>query len=63
MFEPKIKIPRELYDRLKQLAADQGYSSTDECIRHILEKATQAAAESLSEEQVRERLKGLGYLK
>lgn len=63
MFEPKIKIRRELYDRLAKVASSQGYSSTDEFILHLLEKAAQAADDSLSEEQVRERLKGLGYLK
>jgi hypothetical protein len=63
MFEPKIKIRRELYARLAKVASGQGYSSTDEFILHLLEKAAQAADDSLSEEQVRERLKGLGYLK
>jgi hypothetical protein len=63
MFEPKIKIRRELHDRLAKLAAAQGYSSTDEFILHILEKTAREAEESLSENQVRERLKGLGYLK
>lgn len=63
MFEPKVKIPRPVYDRLARLASRQGYSSTDEFILHLLEKAAQAADESLSEEQVRERLKGLAYLK
>jgi len=63
MFEPKIRIRRELYDRLAKLATSRGYSSTDEFILHILEKIAQENDDSLSEEQVRERLKGLGYLK
>jgi hypothetical protein len=63
MFEPKIKIRRELYARLTKLAEMRGYSSTDEFVLHILDQAAREADESLSEEQVRERLKGLGYLK
>jgi hypothetical protein len=63
MFEPKIKIRRELYARLAKLAETRGYSSTDEFVLHILDQAAREEDESLSEEQVRERLKGLGYLK
>ena len=38
MFEPKIKIERNLYATLKQAAQVAGYSSVDEFITHILEK-------------------------
>ena len=60
---PKIRISRNLHERLKTAAADQGYSSVEELVRHALEKAASEAEEDYSEEAVRERLRGLGYLR
>ena len=62
MFGPKVKLDRELYDRLARCAEAAGYSSTDEFIRHTLEKAAAAIEEADSEEEVKKRLQGLGYL-
>lgn len=62
MFEPKIRIGKQLYDDLAKAAEAQGYSSTDEFIQHILQKAAADAQETVSEEEVKKRLKGLGYL-
>jgi hypothetical protein len=62
MFGPKIKLDRDLYDRLKQCAETAGYSSAEEFIRHTLEKAAAAVEEGDSEEEVKKRLQGLGYI-
>ena len=62
MFEPRIKISKHLYDELAKAAVAQGYSSTDEFVQHVLEKASLGAKEAESEEEVKKRLKGLGYL-
>ncbi len=62
MFEPKIKIERALYERLKQIAAQAGYSSVEEFVQHVLEKTAADLETAQSEAQVRERLKGLGYI-
>ena len=62
MFGPKIKLDRELYRRLARCAEAAGYSSTEEFIRHTLEKAAAAVEDADSEEEVRKRLQGLGYL-
>jgi hypothetical protein len=62
MFGRKVKLDRELYDRLRRCAEAAGYSSTEEFITHTLEKAAAAAAEGASEEEISKRLKGLGYL-
>jgi metal-responsive CopG/Arc/MetJ family transcriptional regulator len=59
---PKIKLDRELYQRLARCAEAAGYSSTDEFIRHTLEKAAAALEEAGDEEEIRKRLQGLGYL-
>jgi hypothetical protein len=63
MFEPKIRISRPLYKLLTKKAEEKGYSSADEFIVHVLEAAVADAGPGASEEQIRERLKGLGYLK
>ena len=62
MFGPKIKIERELYQRLARCAQAAGYSSPEEFIRHTLEKAAAAIEDADSEEEIRKRLQGLGYL-
>jgi hypothetical protein len=62
MFEPRIKVPRRLYENLAKLAKAQGYSSTEECAIHILEGAVEKSSTEETETAIRERLKGLGYL-
>ena len=62
MFEPKIKINRPLYETLTTAARVAGYSSVDEFILHILEKAAAEVQQAQSEEEVRKRLQGLGYI-
>jgi len=62
MFGHKIKLEDGLYDKLKTVAAKGGYSSVDEFVRHVLEKAVAEVDEAASEEEVRKRLEGLGYL-
>jgi len=62
MFGPKVKLDRELYERLQRCAEAAGYSSTEEFIRHTLEKAAAAIEEADSEEEIKKRLQGLGYI-
>lgn len=63
MFEPKIKINRALYDLLVKQADEKGYASVEEYATHVLETAVADAGPAATEEEVRERLRGLGYLK
>ncbi len=62
MFGHKIKLDQELYERLAKAAEAAGYSSPEEFILHTLEKAAAEIEDKQSEEEVRKRLKGLGYL-
>lgn len=62
MFEPKIKLDRDLYDRLKRVAEAAGYSSVDEFAVHLLEKAAADGEKAQGKDEVRKRLQGLGYL-
>ncbi len=70
--EPKvtIKIPRELYIRLKDMIRDTGFSSVNEFIVFVMRTLASTGditgGDSLTAEEVqviRERLKRLGYLK
>lgn len=62
MFGRKIKVDNDLWDKLERCAQVAGYSSTEEFIRHTLEQAAAAAEEGSTEEEVKKRLQGLGYL-
>ena len=58
----KIKIEKELLTKLEAKAESSGYSSVDELIIHLLEKAVAEDQEKLDREQVDRQLRGLGYL-
>jgi hypothetical protein len=62
----RIKLDDELFEKVKKCAEIAGYSSPDEFVTHVLEKEVTAilgsGAESDDEEEVRKRLKGLGYI-
>jgi len=59
---PKIKIEKELYERVKQYADKSGYSSVDEFIIHLLEQVVGSSESDDFDEDVMQRLKGLGYI-
>ncbi len=59
---PKLKIPKELYQRIKDHAQEAGYSSVDEFIVHLVEKELENLESAESEEEIKNKLKGLGYL-
>lgn len=62
MLAPRIRIDRDLYDKLARAAQAAGYATTEELVRHVLEKTVADLRDAESEEEVRRRLKGLGYL-
>ncbi|MFQ5741199.1 MAG: hypothetical protein ACE5JX_19525 [Acidobacteriota bacterium] len=67
MFGHKIKIDKELCQKVEKCAQTAGYSSVEEFVAHVLEKETARMLDSggmdaESEEQVRKRLEGLGYI-
>ena len=59
---PKIKIDKELYKKIKKYAEISGYSSVEEFVNHALEKEIAKIEESESEEEIKKKLKGLGYI-
>jgi metal-responsive CopG/Arc/MetJ family transcriptional regulator len=62
MFGARVKIDRELFERIRKYARIAGYSSPDEFVRHALEKELAKFEDAGSEEEIRKRLKGLGYI-
>ncbi len=58
----KIKVEKELLRRIKHYAKIAGYSSEEEFIAHTLEKEIARRDEADDEEEVKKRLKGLGYI-
>jgi len=65
-----IKIPRELYQRLRRMIADTGFSSVSEFIVFVLRRVAMGGEikgeDRLTAEEIkaiRERLRRLGYLK
>ena len=64
MTKLKLKIDNEMKDRLDKVSEAGGYSSIEEFILHIIErelnKLDPGADES--EEDIRRKLEGLGYL-
>lgn len=62
MFGPKIKLSKELFEKVKQLAELSGYSSVNEFVVHVLEKEIAKVNQDDDKEKVKERLKGLGYI-
>jgi metal-responsive CopG/Arc/MetJ family transcriptional regulator len=61
---PKVKLEKELYEKLKKFADAAGYSSLDEFVNHILERELQAmdTGGDQDPEKMREKLRGLGYI-
>ncbi len=49
-------------DKVKKYADISGYSSTEEFITHCLEKEISQLETSESEEEVKKKLKGFGYI-
>jgi len=63
MFGPKIKLDKELYEKIKKLSEMSGYSSVDEFVVHIIEQEiAKMGGDSASDEEIKKKLEGLGYI-
>lgn len=60
--EKKIRLEKDLWERVKQFAAAAGYSSPDEFVAHVLERELAGLQAADSNEDIRRKLKGLGYI-
>ena len=62
MLGPSVKLDKDLYNRVKRCADAAGYSSPKEFIQHALEKELAKIEDDDSDEELLEKLKGLGYI-
>ena len=58
----KIKLNTELWNKIKRYAELAGYSSPEEFVTHALEKEIMQLEEADSDEEVKKKLRGLGYI-
>ncbi len=62
MFGSKVKLDKHILEKVNRYADIAGYSSVDEFITHALEKEIAQLEEADSEEEIKKRLQGLGYI-
>jgi metal-responsive CopG/Arc/MetJ family transcriptional regulator len=58
----RIKLDKELMRKLKRYSVIAGYSSVDEFVTHALEREVAKLEDASSEEEIKKRLQGLGYI-
>ncbi|WP_297536418.1 CopG family transcriptional regulator [Thermococcus sp.] len=65
----EVKIPKSLYDRIKERVEEAGFESVDEYVTYVLrevlanlEEEEEEVFSEEEEEKVKERLRALGYL-
>jgi len=62
MFGSKIKIDKDLLEKVKRYSRIAGYSSVEEFITHALEKEIAKLEDADSDDEIKKRLRGLGYI-
>ena len=58
----KVKLDKDLVAKVKRYADIAGYASAEEFITHALEKELALLEDADSEEEIKKRLQGLGYI-
>lgn len=58
----KVKLDKDLVSKVKRYADIAGYSTPEEFITHALEKELSKLEGADSEEEIKKRLRGLGYI-
>jgi hypothetical protein len=62
MFGSSIKLDKTLLAKARRYADLAGYSSVEEFITHVLEKEIAHLETAGTDDEIRKRLKGLGYI-
>ncbi|HIF41618.1 MAG TPA: hypothetical protein EYQ74_11035 [Planctomycetes bacterium] len=58
----KIKIDPDLLERIKKISEVAGYASHEEFIHHVLERELSQFEDDSSDDDITEKLRGLGYI-
>lgn len=62
MLGKNVKLEKALLAKAKRYARIAGYSSVEEFITHALEKELAKLEDAQTEDEIRRRLQGLGYI-
>ena len=62
MFGSRVKLDKGLLKKVKMYAKIAGYSSPAEFITHALEKELAQLEDADSEDEIKKKLQGLGYI-
>lgn len=57
-----VKIDKDLHARLVRIADVAGYATVDEFVIHVLEKEMLHFEDTKNDADIRNKLKGLGYI-
>ena len=57
-----IKLDKDLVNRLIHVADIAGYATVEEFVAHVLEKEMLHFEDAKNDDDIREKLKGLGYI-
>ncbi|UCF66077.1 MAG: hypothetical protein JSV80_09730 [Acidobacteriota bacterium] len=58
----KLRLDKDLLAKVRRYADLAGYSSPEEFITHLIEKELATLEDADSEEEIKKRLKGVGYI-
>jgi len=62
MFDPSVKFDKETWRRIRLCAAAAKYSSPEEFVRDVVEREVLRIEAAEMSDEMRDQLKGLGYL-
>jgi metal-responsive CopG/Arc/MetJ family transcriptional regulator len=62
MFGSWVKLDKDVLRKIRMYSKIAGYSSVSEFITHALEKEIAILEEADSEEEIKKKLQGLGYI-
>jgi metal-responsive CopG/Arc/MetJ family transcriptional regulator len=59
----RIKLDKELLEKVKKYSQIAGYASPDEFVRHVIEREiAKFEKDGDTQEEIRRRMQGLGYI-
>jgi metal-responsive CopG/Arc/MetJ family transcriptional regulator len=58
----KVTIDKDLWEKIKLISDVAGYSSPDEFVIHALERQIAEFEDAETDEEIRKKLRGLGYI-
>jgi predicted DNA-binding protein len=58
----KVKVDKDLLERIKKISEVAGYASAEEFVQHVLEREVAQFEDASSDEDITEKLRGLGYI-